>query len=82
MAPQEPQAHPLKILTEIEAYFLDRNWSSSKLGKKDETNQYNHKCGGSRSNNINSYYWRKRGGGRGFPLSYLHVVFVCLLGLH
>ena len=24
-APQEPQAHRLKILTEIEACFLDRN---------------------------------------------------------
>ena len=71
-APQEPQAHRLKILTEIEACFLDRNWSSSRVGKKDETNQYNHKCGGSRSNNINSYYW---GGGVSI------VTFACGVGM-
>ena len=71
-APQEPQAHRLKILTEIEACFLDRNWSSSKVGKKDETNQYNHKCSGSRSNNINSYYW---GGGVSI------VTFACGVGM-
>ena len=57
VAPQELQTYRLRILTEIEAYFLDEIEARERIAKKNETIQYNHRYSRHRPDHINSDIW-------------------------